>query len=58
VQLAGDRERDGGSWQSEEARAVALVAARAGRDAALDSIDVNAITPLDALNLLSLLKEK
>lgn len=56
VQLAGERER--GSWQSEEARAVALVAARAGRDAALDSIDVNAITPLDALNLLSLLQEK
>jgi DNA mismatch repair protein MutS len=46
------------SWQSEEARAVALVAERAGRDSALDTIDVNAITPIDALNLLALLQKR
>ena len=46
-------------WQSEEARAVALVLEQPGeREADLDSIDVCAITPLDALNLLFLLQRK
>lgn len=44
-------------WQSEEARLAAQVLEReAGTD--LDSIDVCAITPLDALNLLFVLQKK
>ncbi len=46
-------------WQSEEARRIAqlLEHARSGQDD-LDAIDVCAITPLDALNLLFLLQKK
>ena len=48
-------------WRSEEARAIAASLEGADgceREQALDTIDVNAITPLDALNLLSLLQKK
>ncbi len=48
-------------WRSEEARAIAASLEGAdgcGREQVLDTIDVNAITPLDALNLLSLLQKK
>jgi DNA mismatch repair protein MutS len=46
-------------WQSEEAKQAALVLELADKDeAGLDSIDVCAITPLDALNLLFLLQKK
>jgi DNA mismatch repair protein MutS len=42
-------------WQSEEARMVALAMERSvDADHELDSIDICAITPLDALNLLFL----
>ncbi|HEX7733845.1 MAG TPA: hypothetical protein VF458_03255, partial [Ktedonobacteraceae bacterium] len=42
------------TWQSEEGRAVGQIIAEQGEDfaALLDEIDVYAITPLDALNLL------
>jgi len=47
------------AWQSEEARSIAL-ALEQGQVAAidLDAIDVCAITPLDALNLLFLLQKQ
>jgi DNA mismatch repair protein MutS len=47
------------TWQSEEARIAASALEQAGReDVELDEIDVSAITPLDALNLLYLLQKK
>ncbi len=49
-------------WQSDEARMAAAalerIDERAERGQALDDIDVYAITPLDALNLLSLLQKR
>ncbi len=48
-------------WRSEEARLIAAALEEAdgrGGEQALDTIDLNAITPLDALNLLSLLQKK
>ncbi|GAC1617515.1 MAG: DNA mismatch repair protein MutS [Ktedonobacteraceae bacterium] len=46
-------------WQSEEARAVALAIAQAnGTSPDLDAINVYAITPLDALNLLFFMQKK
>ena len=48
-------------WRSEEARAIAASLEGADgceREQVLDTINVNAITPLDALNLLSLLQKK
>jgi DNA mismatch repair protein MutS len=46
-------------WQSEEARRVAqLLEHASSRQGDLDAIDVCAITPLDALNLLFLLQKK
>ncbi|HEV2579927.1 MAG TPA: DNA mismatch repair protein MutS [Ktedonobacteraceae bacterium] len=47
------------TWQSEEARMAASVLERDdGEHVELDTIDVSAITPLDALNLLYLLQKK
>jgi DNA mismatch repair protein MutS len=47
------------AWQSEEAHMVALAMERsANADHELDSIDVCAITPLDALNLLFLRQKR
>ncbi|MDQ6660601.1 MAG: DNA mismatch repair protein MutS [Chloroflexota bacterium] len=46
------------AWQSEEARLVALSLQQNGTEPDLDAIDVCAITPLDALNLLFLLQKK
>jgi len=48
-------------WQSDEARMVALALEQAsgnGNDPDLDAIDLCAITPLDALNLLFLMQRK
>jgi DNA mismatch repair protein MutS len=46
-------------WQSEEARMVALALERSvDVDRELDSIDVCAITPLDAMNLLFLRQKR
>jgi DNA mismatch repair protein MutS len=46
-------------WQSDEARLAALALEQLdGTDAELEAIDVCAITPLDALNLLFLLQKK
>ncbi|GER89229.1 DNA mismatch repair protein MutS [Dictyobacter vulcani] len=45
-------------WQSEAARRMAEAVEKNGREPSLDEIDVQAITPLDALNLLSLLQQK
>ena len=48
-------------WRSEEARTVAASLEGADgweREQVLDDINVNALTPLDALNLLSLLQKK
>jgi DNA mismatch repair protein MutS len=48
-------------WRSEEARLIAASLEEANGyegEQALDTIDLNAITPLDALNLLSLLQKK
>jgi DNA mismatch repair protein MutS len=46
-------------WQSEEARLAALAIERFdGADTELDAIDLCAVTPLDALNLLFLLQKK
>ena len=45
-------------WQSEEARAIARDITANGVEPDLDAIDVVAITPLDALNLLFLLQKK
>ncbi|MBA2677189.1 MAG: DNA mismatch repair protein MutS [Ktedonobacteraceae bacterium] len=49
-------------WRSEEARTIASSLEEAadglGGEQALDTINLNAITPLDALNLLSLLQKK
>ncbi|MEO8955500.1 MAG: DNA mismatch repair protein MutS [Ktedonobacteraceae bacterium] len=45
-------------WQSEEARLVAQTLEHDGQESSLDSIDVCAITPLDALNLLFMLQRK
>ncbi|HVB25335.1 MAG TPA: DNA mismatch repair protein MutS [Ktedonobacteraceae bacterium] len=46
-------------WQSTEARSIAEALQQAdGTETDLDSIDVCAITPLDALNLLFLLQKK
>ncbi len=45
-------------WQSEEARLVAQTLEHDGKESSLDSIDVCAITPLDALNLLFMLQRK
>jgi DNA mismatch repair protein MutS len=47
------------AWQSEEARLVALALERSpDADHELDSIDICAITPLDALNLLFLRQKR
>ena len=47
------------TWQSEEARIAANALEQAGdENVELDAIDVSAITPLDALNLLFLLQKK
>ncbi len=47
------------AWQSEQARMVASTLERSeGAELDIDEIDVCAITPLDALNLLSLLQKK
>ncbi|GAC1371749.1 MAG: DNA mismatch repair protein MutS [Ktedonobacteraceae bacterium] len=49
------------AWQSNEARTIAevLEGADGGKpEQALDDINLNAITPLDALNLLALLQKK
>jgi DNA mismatch repair protein MutS len=47
------------TWQSEEARMAAnTLEGFEGEDVELDAIDVSAITPLDALNLLYLLQKK
>jgi DNA mismatch repair protein MutS len=47
------------TWQSEEARIAAdTLEGSAGEDVDLSDIDVSAITPLDALNLLYLLQKK
>jgi DNA mismatch repair protein MutS len=46
-------------WQSEEARLAALALEQLdGADTGLDAIDVCAITPLDALNLLFVLQKQ
>ncbi|GCE27824.1 DNA mismatch repair protein MutS [Dictyobacter alpinus] len=45
-------------WQSEAARRMAESVEQNGHQPSLDEIDVQAITPLDALNLLSLLQKK
>ncbi len=45
-------------WQSEEARLVAQTLELDGQESSLDTIDVCAITPLDALNLLFTLQRK
>ncbi len=46
-------------WQSEEARAVALALEQVnGTTPDMDTIDIYAITPLDALNLLFLMQKK
>ena len=46
-------------WQSEEARVAALALERSpDADRELDSVDVCAITPLDALNLLFLRQKR
>ena len=46
------------AWQSEEARFVAHALEQSnGRESDLDSIDLCAITPLDALNLLFLMQK-
>lgn len=42
------------AWQSQEARQIAQQLEQSGQEAVLDDIDVQAITPLDALNLLFL----
>ncbi|GCF08861.1 DNA mismatch repair protein MutS [Dictyobacter arantiisoli] len=46
------------AWQSAEARSIALLLEQEDQEAALDTIDVYAITPLDALNLLFLRQKK
>ena len=47
------------TWQSEQARMVASTLERSeGAALDIDEIDVCAITPLDALNLLSLMQKK
>ena len=47
------------AWQSEEARFVAHAFEQSsGQEADLDTIDLCAITPLDALNLLFLIQKK
>jgi len=55
-------ERRAFEWQSDEARIAAAALEgtdeRAEREQALDDIDIYAITPLDALNLLSLLQKR
>ncbi|GLV59459.1 DNA mismatch repair protein MutS [Dictyobacter sp. S3.2.2.5] len=43
-------------WQTEAARGIAEAVERGERAPSLDDIDVQAITPLDALNLLSFLQ--
>lgn len=45
-------------WQSEEARYVATLMEQGEMEPELDDIDVCAITPLDALNLMFLLQKK
>jgi DNA mismatch repair protein MutS len=42
------------AWQSQEARQIAQQLAQNGQESILDDVDVQAITPLDALNLLFL----
>jgi DNA mismatch repair protein MutS len=49
------------TWQSEAARAAAETLERAGvdgQDADLEAVDICAITPLDALNLLFIIQKK
>ncbi len=46
------------SWQSNEARQIAQLLEQSDQESALDDIDVYAITPLDALNLLVLRQKK
>jgi DNA mismatch repair protein MutS len=46
------------AWKSEEARLAAQALERSDGEMDLDTIDIYAITPLDALNLLSLLQKK
>ena len=46
-------------WQSEEARTVAIALEQAnGTTPDMDAINVYALTPLDALNLLFLMQKK
>jgi len=45
-------------WQSEEAHYVATLIEQGEMEPDLDDIDVCAITPLDALNLMFLLQKK
>jgi DNA mismatch repair protein MutS len=42
------------AWQSQEARQIAYRLEQSGQESVLDEVDVQAITPLDALNLLFL----
>jgi DNA mismatch repair protein MutS len=58
--VAGGKERyQNYEWQSEEARlAVQRLEQVNGTQADLDDVDVSAITPLDALNLLFLMQKK
>jgi DNA mismatch repair protein MutS len=46
------------AWQSEEAQYVAAMLEQGEMEPELDDIDVCAITPIDALNLLFLLQKK
>jgi DNA mismatch repair protein MutS len=46
------------AWQSEEAQYVAAMLEQGEMEPELDDIDVGAITPIDALNLLFLLQKK
>ncbi len=59
LKVAGGRWRY--TWQSEAARAAAETLERAGedgQDADLEAVDICAITPLDALNLLFIMQKK
>ena len=54
--IAEQRERY--AWQSEEAQYVAAMLEQGEMEPEIDDIDVGAITPIDALNLLFLLQKK
>ncbi len=55
--MNGERRERRYNWQSEEAR-LAAQALEDGERVDLERIDVCAITPLDALNLLFVLQKK